>query len=79
MLTLTKMGARPTIVRNPPRDRDFGAAIEALLDKGVRDPAVAQAELRASYPRAVVRPRELDAESTPVWYVYREGRWMPGD
>jgi hypothetical protein len=73
------MGAKPTIVRNPPTDREFESAIEAIVDSGVLDPRVAQQRLRERYPRAVVRPRELAAEPTPVWYVYREGRWIPGD
>ncbi len=73
------MVGKPTIVRNPPSDQAFQQAIEDVLDSGVTDPAAAQERLRERYPRVVVRPRELDAERTPVWYVYREGRWTPGD
>jgi hypothetical protein len=72
------MVERPTIVRNPPNDSGFADAIEALLDAGVVDPAAAEERLRASYPNVVVRPRELADETTPVWYVYREGRWVAG-
>ena len=72
------MVVRPTIVRNPPDDQALEKAIEEILDSGVIDPAAAQERLRERYPRAIVRPRELDAERTPVWYVYREGRWTPG-
>jgi hypothetical protein len=73
------MRVKPTIVRNPPSDAEFAAAIEAIVDDGVVDPAVAELRLREHYPRAVVRPRELAAEPTPIWYVYREGRWTKGD
>lgn len=73
------MGARPTIVRNPPNDLAFQQAIEDILDSDVTEPEAAQERLRERYPRAVVRPRELDAERTSVWYVYREGRWTRGD
>lgn len=73
------MGAKPTIVRNPSNDLAFQQAIEGILDSDAIDPAAVQERLREQYPRAVVRPRELDAERTPVWYVYREGRWIRGD
>jgi hypothetical protein len=68
-----------SIVRNPANDREFERAVEEIVESGVRDPEVAQARLRERYPHAVVRPRELAGESTGVWYVYREGRWIRGD
>ncbi len=73
------MAAKPTIIRNPANDRAFQQAIDELLDNGLLEPSAAQERLRERYPRAVVRPRELAAETVPVWYVYREGRWTPGD
>jgi len=73
------MAVKPTIVRNPPGDRAFQIAIEELLASDVTEPAALQERLRERYPLVVVRPRELDAERTPVWYVYREGRWTRGD
>lgn len=39
-------------------------------------PAELEQALRASHPQAVVHRRELDAERTPVWYVYRDGHWI---
>jgi len=72
------MERAPTIVRNPPGDREFENAIDEVLADGVVDPAIAQARLRERYPLAVVRPRGLAGEPTPVWYVYREGRWIRG-
>ena len=77
--TVSYMGARPMIVRNPPNDRHFEMAVESVLSSGVTDPATAQELLRKRYPKAVVRPRELAGERTPVWYVYRDGRWTRGD
>lgn len=73
------MAPRPTIIRNPPNDAAFEQAIEDMLDSGPLEPDAAQERLRAVYPKAVVRPRELANETTPVWYVYREGRWIGGD
>ena len=68
---------RPTIIRNPASDRGFERAIEEILSSGVLDPSTAEARLRERYPLAVVRPRDLEDERTAVWYVYREGRWIP--
>ena len=45
--------------------------MEERLDVGL------QTGLRAEFPDAVVRRRELSSESTEVWYVYRDGRWTP--
>jgi len=73
------MGARPTIVRNPATDRAFEAAIEAALESGVLEPAAFEQQLRKRYPQLVVHRRELAGETTPVWYVYRDGRWTAGD
>jgi hypothetical protein len=67
--------AKLTLVRNPAGDAEFERALNELVASGMRDPAAVQEALRRSYPRAVVRPRELAAESAPTWYVYREGRW----
>jgi hypothetical protein len=68
-----------TIVRNPAGDADFERAIGDIVSAGVREPADAQSRLRERYPRAVVRARALSGESTPIWYVYREGRWIADD
>lgn len=73
------MVARPVIIRNPPDDRAFQAAIEEALEGGALEPAAAQERLRERYPQAVVRRRELADETIPVWYVYREGRWVAGE
>jgi hypothetical protein len=70
---------RISIVRNPANDREFERAVAEIIERGVNDPGVAQERLRERYPHAVVRPRELAGETTGVWYVYREGRWIRGD
>ena len=36
-----------------------------------------QAALRETYPRAVVRAREISSERETVWYAYRDGHWVP--
>jgi hypothetical protein len=70
---------RPTIVANPPGDRQFRALIDACLLSGATRPEDLEAVLRTRYPLAVVRPRELAGERTTVWYVYREGHWIRSD
>ena len=70
---------RPLIVANPAEDRPFRAFIDAGLLSGIRSPEELEAILRTRYPLAVVRPRELAGERTPVWYVYREGHWIRSD
>jgi hypothetical protein len=36
-----------------------------------------EAALRLTYPNARVRRRELSGEAVEIWYVYREGHWIP--
>ena len=67
---------RPLIVANPPGDAAFRALIDGVLSAGVGSPHELEAALRATYPQAVVRPRELAGESFEVWYVYRDGHWI---
>jgi hypothetical protein len=69
----------PVVVRNPSKDSDFAALIDALLAEGVLESARFQERLRERYPRALVRPRDLAGERVAVWYVYREGRWVKED
>ena len=65
-----------TFVINPRTDRDFIARVEAIGETAP-DARALQAALRAEYPKAVVRPRQLEGEREEVWYVYREGTWIP--
>jgi hypothetical protein len=65
---------RPTLVLNPRHDAAFEAAAAALIHEAVL-PTDLELLLRADFPRAVVRPRDLSGEAGTVWYVYRDGRW----
>jgi hypothetical protein len=68
-------GARPILVLNPVADTEFRDLAQRSLD-GVTTPRALQEVLRERYPAAVVRPRELAHERDPVWYIYRDGRWV---
>lgn len=68
---------RPIVILNPRSDARFVELVSALMAGEVGEPADLQAGLRAEFPDAVVRRRELSSESTEVWYVYRDGRWTP--
>jgi hypothetical protein len=72
------VGETVTIVRNPVSDKDFEEAVARAMDAAPADPAMLERLLRATYPQAVVRPRELTGERGIVWYVYREGHWISG-
>jgi len=65
-----------TFVINPRSDDQFVARVQAA---GMASPSAEalQATLRANYPKAVVRPRQLEGEREEIWYVYREGTWVP--
>ena len=64
---------------NPRTDETFVQLVHAIAAEGVASAEELQARLRESYPGAVVRERGLSAEAEPIWYVYRDGRWEPGD
>lgn len=64
------------LVINPRTDADFAA----LVDRSAADaasPQELQDRLRATYPRCVVRRRLVSNEPRTVWYVYRDGHWIP--
>ena len=71
------MSQRPVLILNPRDDNGFAAYAEELVDIGALDAQELQGKLRERYPLAVVRPRDLSSERTAVWYVYREGFWVP--
>ena len=76
----TRDGARsrPTLLVNPPTDSHLRETLDAMLDQHApATPAELQALVRPDYPRLVVRARQLEHESVVVWYVYREGYWVP--
>jgi len=71
-------GSRPTLVVNPTNDWRLAllASDSATLGAG---PEILQEALRHDYPNLVVRRRELSGETVEIWYVYREGHWVPPD
>jgi hypothetical protein len=70
------MSQRPVLILNPRDDTGFTAYAEELVINALDAPEL-QGKLRERYPLAVVRPRDLSSERTAVWYVYREGFWVP--
>ena len=73
---MASLAPQPALRLNPGDDDDFAADVERLLDTGLRDASEFQARLRAFYPEALVRPRDLAYEPFVLWYVYRDGRWV---
>ena len=69
----------PALHLNPSDDAAFAHTVDRLLAGGLRDAGEFQRRLRAAYPGALVRPRDLAFEPFIVWYVYRDGRWIPPD
>ena len=65
------------MILNPRSDARFVELVSELMADPVGEPEDLQVGLRAVFPDAVVRRRELSSESTEVWYVYRDGRWTP--
>jgi hypothetical protein len=69
------MGA--TLFLNPPDDEAFVRRVNDLVAAGATEPQDLEGQLRAWYPDAVVRARDLANEPSNVWYVYRDGHWIP--
>jgi hypothetical protein len=73
---VSALAPQPALRLNPGDDDAFAADVERLLAAGLRDASEFQVRLRASYPDALVRPRDLAYEPFVLWYVYRDGRWV---
>lgn len=73
----SRWDVRPIVILNPRSDARFVELVTQVMADAVGQPADLQSGLRAEFPEAVVRRRELSSESTEVWYVYRDGRWTP--
>lgn len=71
-------GAAPWLRLNPDDDDAFRRIVSAWQPVVWR-PAALQTYLRDRYPAAVVRPRDLEGEERPTWYVYRDGVWVNPD
>ena len=65
-----------TLVLNPRHDTAFVQLAESLAEDA-DEPTVLEERLRTKYPDVVVRARDLADESFTVWYVYRDGHWIP--
>jgi hypothetical protein len=66
------------LVVNPRTDDSFVQFVRDQVD-GLRDedPLSLQFRLRERHPAATVHARLLSSEPSIVWYVYRDGRWIP--
>ena len=71
------MPTRPVLIVNPRDDTGFTDFAEALVADGATTAASLETRLRERYPAAAVRPRALSSERVVVWYVYRDGHWVP--
>lgn len=70
-------GRGPVLFFNPADDHSFVERVRRLMAAGVQDHSDLERRLRGDHPLAVVRPRDLADESVEVWYVYRDGHWVP--
>jgi hypothetical protein len=62
----------------PSSDGPFARVVgEALASGTVATIAELEERVRLSYPNVRVVPRELEGESQPTWYVYRDGGFRP--
>ena len=73
----------PTLAINPGEDRTFVIEAvklaEALESDSILTPASLTVSLHGRYPDAVVQERDLAGERSRLWYIYRDGRWVPPD
>jgi hypothetical protein len=69
------MGA--ALFLNPADDDAFVSRVHELVATGMSAPEDLERRLREWYPDAVVRARDLANERTNIWYVYRDGHWVP--
>ncbi len=76
-VTMIGRSAPVNLVTIPSSDAAFREHVERLVARNPpRRPADLQARLRAIFPRVSVRERALSGE-LPIWYVYRDGGWLP--
>jgi hypothetical protein len=71
---------RPVLVVNPRTDSLFVEYVRKQIDDlPDAEPHVLEQRLRKHHPAATVHARVLAGEPTTVWYVYRDGRWIPSE
>lgn len=75
---LPPLDRRVVILVNPADDTGFRERVERAQATGAATPESLEAILRTESPSVVVRRRELEGEPLDVWYVYRDGHWIPG-
>jgi hypothetical protein len=69
---------RPVLVVNPRTDASFVAFVhDQVSSLHDIDPLSLQVRLRERHPAATVHARLLSSEPSIIWYVYRDGRWVP--
>jgi hypothetical protein len=73
------VSGEPVLLENPASDWQLVARAHELLRAGVQSPHELAGRLRDLYPAIIVRPRDLSGETSQLWYVYREGHWVPPD
>jgi hypothetical protein len=65
---------RRFLIINPRSDSGF---VDFVNDSASAEtPEQLQEVLRAQFPHAIVRLRNLDGEPFSAWYIYREGYWV---
>lgn len=67
---------RPLLFLNPADDPAFRRCVDEAMAERPREPVDLEHRLRDQFPDVIVRPRDLASERLPVWYVYRDGRWV---
>ena len=68
----------PTLVLNPRYDTDFVTLAESIVAEGIGSAHELEERLQQRYAHVLVRARELNGEMFTIWYVYRDGHWIPG-
>ena len=66
----------PLLFLNPADDEAFRQRVDELMANGPPGSSELEKRLRADFPRAIVRPRDLASEQLRVWYIYRDGHWV---
>lgn len=62
------------VITIPTNDRAFSRIVDRIFrSTSAATPSALQSRLRRTFPRAVVRARDISGD--PAWYVYRDGGW----